>query len=178
MWRSRSTARNWSTTAITNMGNRRQYKKICAAYAQLEQKPRLAVLFADINGLKYVNDHLGHDAGDEYIKRFGKQLTDAFGAYECCRISGDEFAVVMEDVPEAEALEKFEAFIAQVRKDDPPVAAVGYAYADGPETIPEVMSVAETMMYEDKKHCHQKHPEYRRFVESFIDNQGLSEMAE
>lgn len=159
---------------LTNMGNRRQYKKICAEYAQLEEKPRLAVLFADINGLKYVNDHLGHDAGDEYIKRFGKQLMDAFSGSECCRISGDEFIVVMEDVPEAEAAAKFEAFIAQIKKDDPPIAAIGYACAEKPESIPELMSVAEAVMYEDKKNCHQKHPEYRRFVENFAERRADS----
>lgn len=158
---------------LTGMGNRRRYKKICAGYAQLLQKPRLAVLFADINGLKYINDHLGHDAGDEYIKSFGKRLQEAFGVNACCRISGDEFTVILEDVPEKETMEKFAAFSAQIHRDDPPIAAIGYAYADGPATIQELMSVAETIMYEDKKRCHQEHPEYRRFVEGFDDQTAI-----
>ncbi|MBR5705734.1 MAG: diguanylate cyclase, partial [Deltaproteobacteria bacterium] len=55
----------------------------------------LAVFSIDVNGLKTVNDSLGHDAGDELIRGAADCISAAFGQTgKCYRTGGDEFVVL------------------------------------------------------------------------------------
>lgn len=54
-----------------------------------------AVVVCDVNGLKKINDTLGHKAGDEYIKKACTMICDIFQHSPVFRIGGDEFAVIM-----------------------------------------------------------------------------------
>jgi diguanylate cyclase (GGDEF)-like protein len=61
---------------------------------------RVGVLFLDVDGFKLVNDTLGHDAGDLLLRRVAERLDAHMG--ECdvlARMSGDEFVVLLSDVP-------------------------------------------------------------------------------
>src|SRR5262249_27248648 len=63
------------------------------------------VLYADLDDLKLVNDALGHDAGDTVLRIVGDRLrdfADSYGQHRAlaARLSGDEFAVQLEDVPD------------------------------------------------------------------------------
>lgn len=54
------------------------------------------VVFTDINRLKYVNDNLGHDAGDEFIKKACGFLKNAQGKEDFSfRIGGDELVMIL-----------------------------------------------------------------------------------
>jgi diguanylate cyclase len=68
----------------------------------------IAVLLVDIDRLKVINDHLGHNAGDRFIKVFAELLRDAADVPSIiARFGGDEFVVVPTapmDVEGAEAL--------------------------------------------------------------------------
>jgi diguanylate cyclase len=54
------------------------------------------VLLIDVDRLKVINDHLGHNAGDRYIKAFTGLMSDGVGEIACftARFGGDEFVVV------------------------------------------------------------------------------------
>ena len=54
-----------------------------------------AVVVCDVNGLKKINDTLGHKAGDEYIRAACKMVCTIFKHSPVYRIGGDEFVVVM-----------------------------------------------------------------------------------
>jgi GGDEF domain-containing protein len=59
------------------------------------------VVVLDLNGLKKINDTLGHNAGDEYISTFLCKLRAYFedlGDYEVVRFGGDEFMVISRNV--------------------------------------------------------------------------------
>ena len=56
--------------------------------------PKFAIVILDLNDLKKVNDTLGHDAGDQYIKDACKIICDVFKHSPVFRIGGDEFAVI------------------------------------------------------------------------------------
>jgi diguanylate cyclase len=66
-----------------------------------DQRP-LAICFLDLDGFKAVNDQLGHSAGDTLLKevalRFRRRLSEA---ETLARFGGDEFALLMEDQPDA-----------------------------------------------------------------------------
>ena len=54
-----------------------------------------AIVACDVNGLKAINDTLGHKAGDDYIVKASRMICDIFQHSPVFRIGGDEFAVIL-----------------------------------------------------------------------------------
>lgn len=84
-------------------------------YRRLEQAIDLArqtgknlgVIFIDLDGFKEVNDTLGHDWGDQLLKRIGKRLTDCLGEADLvARFGGDEFLIMVPQISDNLELEK------------------------------------------------------------------------
>jgi len=60
---------------------------------------KAALLFLNLDGLKQINDSLGHPTGDKLIQSVGKRLLDSVRASDTvCRYSGDEFIVLLSEV--------------------------------------------------------------------------------
>jgi diguanylate cyclase (GGDEF)-like protein len=60
----------------------------------------IGVLFIDLDNFKVVNDTLGHNVGDMLLKTVAGRIAGALRGSDCvCRIGGDEFAVILQDVP-------------------------------------------------------------------------------
>ena len=78
-----------------NMLNSRLEKAI--AVARRENK-ELALLFLDLDNFKFINDSLGHEAGDKLLVEISKKLNTLIrGADTVARLGGDEFVVVLWD---------------------------------------------------------------------------------
>ena len=122
----------------------------------------MGVAFADLNGLKTVNDENGHNAGDKLLVRAGSLLKLAFGDHEIYRAGGDEFVVFCPDITE----ENLEEQIKQLRtlmNSTPDVSfAVGSVYVTGEYDIRELMHTADERMYKDKQEYYRLHPEKAR----------------
>ena len=74
-------------------------------------------IMIDIDNFKYINDSLGHAAGDKAIKVVADNLVDIFGADSYIgRFGGDEFCVVVEDMTKAEVSKKVETFKGSITK--------------------------------------------------------------
>jgi len=87
---------------LTKLANRAHFDE---ALKQAQEGPfPVSIIIADMNGLKAVNDSLGHAAGDDLLRRAGETLRKALGEDRCiARIGGDEFALLLRGVNEVEA---------------------------------------------------------------------------
>lgn len=121
----------------------------------------VGVVFADLNGLKAVNDCDGHFAGDLLLKNAALVLQRCFPEYEIYRSGGDEFAVIALNVAETELHRR----IVQLR--GAAAAAEGVSFAVGccskpAREIRGALRTADERMYEDKLTYYQLHPGLRR----------------
>lgn len=62
----------------------------------LGEKVSFAIVECDLNNLKIINDHFGHEAGDAYIKANCNVFCDIFKHSPVYRIGGDEFAIILQ----------------------------------------------------------------------------------
>ncbi len=102
--------------SLTGLPNRLQFEeKLIAAVANANlNQSRVAVLFIDLDGFKFVNDVFGHLVGDTLLQSLSARLKYVFTHDDLlARMGGDEFAVLLEDVDSLEeALEVSESVIA------------------------------------------------------------------
>ena len=114
-----------------------------------------AVVVCDVNGLKKINDTLGHKAGDEYIRAASRLLCDFYDHSPVFRVGGDEFTVILRDrdyEAREEILRKLNAEIEGNIGTDRVVASLGMAdYDPGKDqSFHEVFQRADGRMYERK----------------------------
>ncbi|MCW3041750.1 MAG: domain S-box protein [Solirubrobacterales bacterium] len=122
-----------------------------------------AVLFLDLDGFKFVNDSLGHAAGDQLIARVGELLGSAVrGTDVVARVGGDEFAILLTRGDHDAAVQVAENVL-QVVRDDGQVggdarhrqvsASVGIALfaQDDDLTADELLVEADIAMYDAKE---------------------------
>ncbi len=86
---------------LTSLPNRNLFKDRLQHAIQhtKRQEKQLAILFLDLDGFKYVNDTLGHEAGDQLLVMSSKRLKSAIRyADSLSRHGGDEFIILLEDI--------------------------------------------------------------------------------
>lgn len=82
------------TDALTGCANRPRAERVLARLTR--HRSPFALGFADLNGLKEVNDRLGHGMGDRYILAAARALRDALPKGGLvCRYGGDEFLLIL-----------------------------------------------------------------------------------
>lgn len=131
---------------MTGLHNEERYDVVCEEY----QGGPVGVIYADLNGLRYMNETFGREMGDRYIKNFASLLLGNFRLQECYHLGGDEFLVVILGIPEAVFKKRFEKLKEEILRSNRAVAAVGYGWDDSANSIEKVTKVAEKMMYENK----------------------------
>ena len=111
----------------------------------------IAVIAADVNGLKETNDRYGHEAGDRLILNVASALSDEFGRDNVYRTGGDEFLVVLLDHTEeecAQGIRNVQKILEHVHAS----AAIGYAFSPTFRVeLKELERQADLDMYEKKQ---------------------------
>ena len=121
----------------------------------------LAILFADLDRFKGVNDTYGHQAGDELLVAIAARLTSLLRPGDSlARLGGDEFVILCEDLtdpaqvePIAERMKQAFATPFELTTSDVLIdASIGIAYSGRGENMPtQILQVADTAMYESKR---------------------------
>jgi diguanylate cyclase (GGDEF)-like protein len=119
------------------------------------------LFFADIDGMKWINDKMGHKEGDNALIEVATVLKYTFRSSDIiARMGGDEFAVLAIDTsklnPEiltTRLHNQLEALNNEENQKFKTSVSVGCAYYDPekPSSIEELMARADKLMYEQKK---------------------------
>jgi diguanylate cyclase (GGDEF)-like protein/PAS domain S-box-containing protein len=148
---------------LTGLYNRRGFLAVTethiAAIRRNEKVP--VILYADLDGLKTINDSLGHHEGDRALVKAAEIFKDTFRSSDIlARLGGDEFVVLAAIGPEesteslaARLQEKFSASNTGRNRSYDLSISVGLARFDSEEvdSIEELMARADRAMYEDKR---------------------------
>lgn len=85
-----------NTDELTSCFNRRAYEEDVRSYMEELPEDYFVYVSMDVNGLKAVNDTLGHAAGDELLQGAAKCMLQCFGNYgRVYRTGGDEFVAMI-----------------------------------------------------------------------------------
>ena len=90
---------------LTTLPNRSLFSKLLGQSINLANryKRQLAVLFIDLDGFKYVNDTLGHEAGDQLLREVAARLKACLRDSDTvARLGGDEFVALLPEIDEEE----------------------------------------------------------------------------
>ena len=121
----------------------------------------VAVLFIDLDDFKDVNDTLGHDVGDELLRRLARRFEAELRPQDAlARLGGDEFLVICRVASEEDALEVARRLVAAAGSNETIegsevrcTASVGIARqrVDAPQRAKDLIRDADTAMYEAKR---------------------------
>lgn len=117
----------------------------------------IGVVMIDVDGLKRINDTLGHAAGDKILQKAARVLVSVFRAADMvARIGGDEFVVMLPGTDEtvvSTAVERVRASLSdQVANGDGALLSLslGMATAMQPGTLLDALKLADKQMYQNK----------------------------
>lgn len=123
-----------------------------------------AIIFADLNGLKRINDTMGHQAGDAVLIKAANLLSEVFFDAEVYRVGGDEFMVIACKTEPKTVEERVKDLLEKASATDSIRFAVGISYSKDEPDILKAMRNADQKMYEDKKRFYSENPDlvYRK----------------
>lgn len=157
-----------SHDALTKLSNRSFFAD---ELNRLERKgPRpVTIIMIDLNGLKAANDELGHAAGDALLRRAGEVLNSLVDKpARAARIGGDEFALILPNVEQAEgeALMKVILDLVDINNEfytDLPLSlSMGLATSQPGERLEAVVKRADLAMLQAKREYYAQAVEERR----------------
>ncbi len=162
-----------NTDSLTGVRNKHAYMEAEAGINSRIQEgaiDKLALVVCDINGLKFVNDTMGHAAGDQLIKGASALICDIFNHGSVFRTGGDEFVVLLQGKGYDTRDEVIAAFNGKaeenIRKNEV-VVSIGYStLRPEDEQLHDVFERADHMMYLRKKELKSMGAKTREFDEA------------
>ena len=144
-----------SHDALTGLFNRGAYDLLM----QSADTNHMALILADVDYFKSVNDTYGHAVGDKVLKRVADILRHSFRSVDIlCRLGGDEFAVVMTRADSSmrqlvlNKIDRANELLQHPKDDLPPVSlSVGVAFSDRANPQGDIFKDADTALYRVKE---------------------------
>ncbi len=116
-------------------------------------EPEFAIVILDVNDLKIINDTMGHQAGDQYIRDACKIICDIFKRSPVFRLGGDEFAVIVQGEDYrgiSELTEKVREHNEEATRNGGVIIACGMSEFQKDDCVAAVFERADQNMYADK----------------------------
>ena len=150
---------------LTGLHNRRGFMALAARNLRWarDAKQNMLMFFADLDGLKWINDHYGHSEGDRAISLAAACIERTFRKFDVTgRLSGDEFVALIQEEPggSAEAIcQRLHSNLADCTGAENRYKlslSVGVAHfdPDKPATLQELMRRADSALYRHKRKAH------------------------
>ena len=151
------------TDQLTGLSNRRAYEEDIYEHNDTPDEDEFVYISLDVNGLKIINDTLGHMAGDELILGACQCMKQTLGLHgKLYRIGGDEFvAIVLAGEEELNRiLEEFDDAISSWSGKLVDKVSVSYGYSTKEEntkaSVRQLGALAEQRMYTAKTEQYKK----------------------
>ena len=145
---------------LTNLHNR--FSGMLILEKLIAEKRKFALIFVDLDNLKYINDMHGHNEGDAYILKTAEYLKTFSDDTVVCRIGGDEFMLLTPDVGYDDAQMKMDS-LNQALQNDEYLTGKDFFYnisfgicaveEHNHMTASDILSIADERMYENKRLC-------------------------
>ena len=147
---------------MTGLQNRRGFMQAGEPLLRLADRAKVTMTlgFFDVNGLKTINDTLGHEAGDLAIATTGRLLASCFRSADVvARLGGDEFVVLFVVADVAGSTKATTRLLAAVdernaRGDLPFTLSIACGFierAPGADTVEQLLARSDSAMYEHKR---------------------------
>jgi diguanylate cyclase (GGDEF)-like protein len=148
---------------VTKLPNRHHFNERMAKVvaSSLENKVLCCIMVIDLDDFKIVNDTLGHHIGDDLLYAVGERLSHDLRVEDIlCRIGGDEFALILDNLPSIKHAQHVAQKIIRLMAlpfilEDREVfigASIGISFCPNDATsIPVLLRNADTAMYNAKK---------------------------
>lgn len=135
--------------SLTGVKNRNAYNEF-VEHCRTNHMQNVGFAFCDLNGLKTINDSVGHYYGDQMIKRFTGIIKEYFDNDSIFRISGDEFVIVCPDTDRFAFRKRMGEVIDRMQSEDN-IASIGFVWKEEVSDIPRRTQQAEQLMYLEKQ---------------------------
>jgi diguanylate cyclase (GGDEF)-like protein len=151
------------TDQLTGLHNRRGFLTLAEQQLKLSDRTKkgLLLFFADLDGMKWINDTLGHKEGDNALIEVATVLKETFRSSDIiARMGGDEFAVLAIDTMEgnteihtARLQDQIDKHNSQENRRYRLSISMGCSCYDpeNPCSIDDLMAQADKRMYEQKR---------------------------
>lgn len=137
---------------LTYLYNRNKYIEVLDSY-QGKTIKNVGAAYIDLNGLKQINDKLGHEAGDNFIQSAAKVLSSVFPG-KAYRIGGDEFVIMQADIEDAEFHSRIDRLQEHMKQNQISVS-IGFLWKESCDDLETMLKEADYRMYEAKKAYYQ-----------------------
>lgn len=140
---------------LTGLYNRRFFIEELTRL-DVERNLPITLIFADVNGLKLINDSFGHSAGDELLQRVAEVMKEVFRADEIIsRLGGDEFVVLLPKTTSEEGAAMLERIKNQTESMEINNIHISVAFGhatkvQSDDSMTETLEQAEKRMYQMK----------------------------
>jgi diguanylate cyclase (GGDEF)-like protein len=146
-----------TSDSLTGLANYGRLVEVLESEIQrsLRTERPFSALFLDVDGLKKMNDHHGHLVGSRALVRLAGALRRTCRAIDtAARYGGDEFAIVLPETDEEEALQvaaRITDFLAADTEQPPVRVSIGVAvYPTDGDTSGALLAAADTALYWEK----------------------------